>query len=48
MENELFGGKIMIEDVAQRIAGKIEDLKKLLPDGKPIGKTFETTNKFYY
>lgn len=38
----------MIEDVAQRIAGKIEDLKKLLPDGKPIGKTFETTNKFYY
>ena len=37
----------MIEDVAQRIAGKIEDLKKLLPDGKPIGKTFETRHLSY-
>lgn len=38
----------MTEDVKQRITGKIEDLQKLLPDGKPIGKVFETTNKFYY
>lgn len=48
MKNELFGEKIMTEDVKQRITGKIEDLQKLLPDGKPIGKVFETTNKFYY
>ena len=47
MKNELFGEKIMTEDVKQRITGKIEDLQKLLPDGKPIGKVFETTNKFF-
>lgn len=32
MKNELFGEKIMTEDVKQRITGKIEDLQKLLPD----------------
>ena len=30
------------------LAYKIEELKKMLPDGNPVGITFKTQNGYYY